>query len=291
MLCSATFFIFVYRFMRVYRWSILLLIVVGFVERSVAQQRSLGIAYYDVESLYDTIPSKFYDDGDYTPMGALRWDSERYNRCIQNVASVIDSMAIPIVALRGVESEQVVRDIVQACDNHYSYVHQTLDFSRGLDFALLYYGDWFVPQRVRRYGRALCVEGDVIGGDKLALIIHYRSRDLQYIVAQLREEDSHCRIIIAGGSWGVDFNKLGVEDKCLSAELSGMGTRLWRERWQMSDRIASDIKGRSECGVYIRPWMLSRSGHPLPTYFRGKYYGGYSFNLPVYVYFDEFFVD
>lgn len=31
-----------------------------------AQQRT-GFAYYDLDRLYDTIPSLFYDDTDYTP--------------------------------------------------------------------------------------------------------------------------------------------------------------------------------------------------------------------------------
>ena len=31
-----------------------------------AQQRT-GFAYYDLDRLYDTIPSLFYDDADYTP--------------------------------------------------------------------------------------------------------------------------------------------------------------------------------------------------------------------------------
>ena len=70
-----------------------------------------------------------------------------------------------------------------------------------------------------------------------------------------------------------------------------MGTRLWRGRWQMSDRIASDIECGTRAGVYIKPWLLATSGAPLATFSNGRYIGGYASNLPVYVYFDEFFVN
>ena len=46
----------------------------------VVTQPSLGIALYDVDRLYDTIPSKFYDDRDYTPSGSLGWSADRYAR-------------------------------------------------------------------------------------------------------------------------------------------------------------------------------------------------------------------
>ena len=56
-------------------------------------------------------------------------------------------MALPLVALWGVENEQVVRDIAAACRGDYSYLHRTLNSLDGMDFALLYYGDLFYPTR------------------------------------------------------------------------------------------------------------------------------------------------
>ena len=34
-------------------------------------QRPVGIAFYDVDRIYDTLPALFYDDADYTPEGRL----------------------------------------------------------------------------------------------------------------------------------------------------------------------------------------------------------------------------
>ena len=42
-----------------------------------ADERTVGIAFYDVDRLYDTLPALFYDDEEYTPRGRLRWTAER----------------------------------------------------------------------------------------------------------------------------------------------------------------------------------------------------------------------
>ena len=73
---------------------------------ALAQPR-IGIAYCDLDHLYDTIPALFYDDSDYTPGGRLAWDTERYRRKIARTAAVIDSMRMPLVALWSVENDKL----------------------------------------------------------------------------------------------------------------------------------------------------------------------------------------
>lgn len=123
------------------------------------QKPRTGFAFYDADRLYDTLPSPFYDDADFTPQGRLKWDTERYRSKIRRTAAVIDSMALPLVALYGVENERVVRDLAAACRGDYSYLHRTLNTLDGLDFALLYYGDRFFPHRTEPGDRTLYVEG------------------------------------------------------------------------------------------------------------------------------------
>ena len=104
------------------RWLLLIFALLSY--GGVRAQRSLDIAFCDVESLYDTVPSKFYDDSDYTPQGRLRWDSQRYRRKVESVARLIDSLAVPVVTLWGVENEQVVRDVVMATERNYILENQ-----------------------------------------------------------------------------------------------------------------------------------------------------------------------
>ena len=135
-----------------------------------AARRPVGIAFYDIDRLYDTLPSLFYHDDDYTPEGRYGWDTERYRRKIRHTAAVIDSMALPIVALWGVENEAVVRDLAAACRGDYSYLHRTLNSLDGMDFALLYYGDMFYPERVEEGRRYLYVEG-LLERDTVGLVL------------------------------------------------------------------------------------------------------------------------
>jgi hypothetical protein len=95
------------------RLTLLLLILISALHLYAQRPCSFGIAYYNVDNLYDTIPSPFYNDQAYTPKGEKHWDSERYHHKIENITQVIDSMSMPLVALYGVENKQVVQDIVQ----------------------------------------------------------------------------------------------------------------------------------------------------------------------------------
>lgn len=109
----------------------------------------VSIGFWNVENLYDTIPSLFYDDSDYTPTGRLKWGGERYGNKLRNLAEVIDHMQLDIIALSEVESEVVLRDLVTTLNTDYNYIHEVGSDRRGMDLALLYKGDKFVPERVR----------------------------------------------------------------------------------------------------------------------------------------------
>lgn len=124
-----------------------------------AQAQGIGFAYLDADRLYDTVPSPFYDDEDYTPGGRLGWNTARYRRKVAQVAGTVDSLGLPFVALWGVENEAVVRDVAAACRGDYVYLHRTLNSLDGMDFALLYYGDVFFPVRVEPGRRYLYIEG------------------------------------------------------------------------------------------------------------------------------------
>ena len=94
-------------------------------------QTRLGVAFYDTDHLYDTVPALFYNDEKYTPDGELHWTAARYDRKIAAIASVIDSLGMPLVGLAGVENEQVVRDLAARCTAPYCYLHRTLTRSTG----------------------------------------------------------------------------------------------------------------------------------------------------------------
>ncbi|MCM1301301.1 MAG: hypothetical protein NC226_06230 [Bacteroides cellulosilyticus] len=251
----------------------------------------LGIAYYDVDRLYDTVVSPFYNDSDYTPEGRLRWDTERYRRKIARTAAVIDSMSLPIVALYGVENEAVVRDLVRSSRNYYAFLHRTLNGLDGLDFALLYYGDRFFPHFTEPGNGYLYIEGTLSARyrrtcDTLGLLLCHREETADWLPQLLREEHPNTRIIILGRFKSDKVSAYGFRDATTRAEKSGHGNRFWRNGWEMRDRIAADTALRVEyCDVYIRRWLLDPAdGKPLPTYDYTRYRGGCGRSLPIFVY-------
>lgn len=244
-----------------------------------------GFAFYDVDRLYDTLPSPFYDDTDFTPQGRMHWNTERYRGKIRRTAAVIDSMALPLVALYGVENEQVVRDLAAACRGDYSYLHCTLNTLDGLDFALLYYGDRFFPHRTEPGDRTLYVEG-TLGRDTVGLLLVRDRRMLPWIIGELREERPQVRLLVAGSVVPRDAARWGLINTTARAEAAGRGTMRSGGRWIMRDRIFADPRLEAAQGdVYARRWLVDpATGEPLRTLDRLRYRAGYGASLPVFVY-------
>lgn len=260
----------------------LLCIMTLFAIQLSAQPR-VGFAYYDVDRAYDTSPSAFYDDKAFTPNGRNLWDTERYQRKIDNIAAVIDSMALPIVALYGVENEQVVRDIATQCKGDYSYIHRTQNRLDGMDFALLYYGDVLFPQRVEVGLDYILVEAS-IADREYSILLTRRSRTLKALVDQIAEESLERFIVVAGDMYGLDYHRIKLNDATAYAERRGHGNTVYRNQWRMFDRILVDQRLKTHCDVYIREWLLDRNGEPKPTFNRESYVGGAGRKLPIFCY-------
>lgn len=261
----------------------LLLLIMALYTIQLSAQPRVGFAYYDVDRAYDTSPSLFYDDKAFTPEGCNRWNTERYTRKIESLAAVIDSMSLPIVALYGVENEQVVRDIVSHCQGDYAYIHRTLNRLDGLDFALLYFGDVLFPERVE-VGLDYMLLDAAIAGRDYSILLTRRSRIVGTLVAQLQEQSPHRHLIVAGDLYGIDYEEFALVDATATAEHAGHGNIVYRKRWRMFDHILTDKRLKTRCDVYARRWLLDRNGEPKPTFNREGYIGGASRKLPIFCY-------
>lgn len=286
--------------------TIIATIVLAF---AASAQRSPVVMFYNVESLYDTIPSLFYNDKNYTPDGTMRWNSVRYQNKLHALASVIDSVAAEVVALAEVENENTVRDLVMALGTDYNYIHRTSNDARGMDLALLYKGDKFFPSEIKLvesgFGREFLYVQGKLCGERIDLIVcHLPSqlgrkenrlraqRRLATFVDNLHRTDSAARIIIAG-----DFNDTPSliskrkimpawsKPMLLDAERRGEGTIVYDGRWLMYDNFWIDPQAfpMAHAQVYIRRDMLSNDGgaRPLRTFTSRAYAAGPSDHLPV----------
>ena len=232
-----------------------------------AQQRT-GFAYYDLDRLYDTIPSLFYDDTDYTPEGRLRWSGERYRAKVERAGAVIGRMAMPLAGVYGVENEEVVKDLVRASDLPYSYVHRTLN-----------------TERIETGYGYLCVEG-MLDGKPTAVLLTRGDRYAAELLEELRERTPGIRILCAGKLPSGTAEKLSLRDALAPAERRGRGNAYARGGWWLHDRILTDTALTViRADVFARRDLLDpRSGTPLPTYRRQRYTGGIGRYFPIFLY-------
>lgn len=250
-----------------------------------AARRRVGIAYCDLGALYDTVPSPFYDDRAHTPEGAFGWTAARYESAAERIASLIDSLAMPLVGLYGVETERVALDLAARSCGEYCVLHRTLNSLNGLDFALLYQGDRFLPAETETGAGWMSVEG-LLDDLPVVLLLCRRARFLEERVEELRERCPDRRLIILGDPGGFRGERYGLRDALLRAERAGRGTRLVRGGWEMEDRILVDSAFRvAGSDVYAREWLFDRKrGEPRPLGESERRTGGRRAKLPVFVY-------
>ena len=164
-----------------------------------------GVAFYNLENLFDTINNNGKYDLEFTPDGARKWDTVKYRSKIHNMARVFTTMPTKttpvgpaVIGVSEVENLSVLKDLVREVDEmliadgqrpwNLQIVHQDSPDSRGIDVALLYNPRLFkyvnhkvFPLKIE--GRdnfktrdQLCVTG-IIAEDTISVIVnHWPSR-------------------------------------------------------------------------------------------------------------------
>lgn len=166
-----------------------------------SQQRKgkvYGVAFYNLENLFDTINNNGKYDLEFSPAGSKQWDGKKYWKKIHNMAYVISQMATKttpdgpaIIGVSEVENITVLDDLVndpQIKAKGYKVIHHDSPDARGIDVGLLYNPKEFRPLMVTnhrlkidslprfRTRDQMCVVG-LLGGDRVAFIVnHWPSR-------------------------------------------------------------------------------------------------------------------
>ncbi len=165
-----------------------------------------GVAFYNLENLFDTIPNNPENrDAEFTPGGARQWNSAKYNSKINNMARVITAMTTPttpngpaFIGVSEIENRSVLEDLVKAVDRRLTdegrqpwnlqVIHHDSPDARGIDVSALYNPRQFKFVDVTNHRLHLptyttfrtrdqmCVTG-VIAGDTVSVIVnHWPSR-------------------------------------------------------------------------------------------------------------------
>ena len=242
-----------------------------------AQSRGMqaaGIAFYNLENLFDTIPNNPEGrDLEFTPGGQRQWNGRKYREKLHNLAYAISNLTTKtspygpaIIGVSEIENRSVLEDLVAQPELkawNLGIVHHDSPDARGVDVGLLYNPRYFKVQNVTNHRLTavsfrtrdqMCVVGSLMG-QKIAVIVnHWPSR----LGGQERSEPNRVAAAelsksIADSLWRVDPS-IGViimgdlnddpQDKSCAKVL---GAR-------------RDAKGVGEHGFYNPFWRMLDNG-------------------------------
>ena len=140
-----------------FRGFVLFFLLLGSGYCLVAQQR-FTIVSYNVENLFDTIPSTRWDDREYLPTARKGWTAERMKRKCHQLAEVISHATawdIPaLIALQEVESVEALEQLAHHTllrGGNYKTICATGSDHRGSHVALLYDADRFAVEQTEEW--------------------------------------------------------------------------------------------------------------------------------------------
>lgn len=190
----------------------------------------LGVAFYNLENLFDTINNNGKYDLEFSPEGAKKWDSEKYHAKLNNMAQAIASLATEvtplgpaIIGVSEIENRSVLDDLVkneQIKEWQLQVIHHNSPDRRGIDVGLLYNPYYFEPLHVTNH--TLVIDGDstfrtrdqmcvtgLLSGEKVSVIVnHWPSRlGGEQRSSHLREAAAALSKHIADSVWNVDPNQ------------------------------------------------------------------------------------
>lgn len=191
-----------------------------------------GIGFYNVENLFDTIHDANKNDYDYLIGGKLDWNREKYSSKLTNIAKVLSEMGSDktpngpaVIGLAEIENFRVLLDLILQPElkNKYQYLHYEGEDKRGIDCALLYNPELFLPQHsllvpskplggdTIHKTRGFLVVSGLLGGEKITLIVnHWPSRgaespvrvhageQVKLITDSIYNLNSHAKIVVMG---------------------------------------------------------------------------------------------
>lgn len=144
------------------------------------------LMFYNVENLFDTEDDPAKDDQEFLPSGDKAWTPERYQKKLDNIASVVAALGeghLPdVIGLCEIENRKVLDDLLNKTllkKADYRIIHQESPDERGIDVAVLYRNSSVKPL----YFEAINVN---LGEGARP------TRDILYFKALLKKDTLHC---------------------------------------------------------------------------------------------------
>ena len=118
------------------------------VSQAQRSRKVFGVAFYNLENLFDTINNNGKYDLEFSPQGKNKWDGYKYWSKIKNLSYAISQFKTrrtpdgpAIIGVSEIENITVLQDLVKAkdiADRNLQVVHHDSPDRRGVDVGLLY---------------------------------------------------------------------------------------------------------------------------------------------------------
>ncbi len=248
------------------------------------------VAFYNVENLFDTINDTLIFDNERTPEGGYKWSKERYGTKIGHISKVLSEIGVEkvstspdIIGLCEVENKTVIQDLIAhkyLTDKDYGIIHFDSPDERGIDVALLYKKEAFLPtsfrshrlllfdtEGYRDYSRDQLIVGGLLDGEQFYFMVNHwpsrsggeaRSRPYRIKAAQLNKKiidsvrylDPDAKIISMG-----DFNDDPI-DESFKKVLKTTGKRSTVDSTRLFNPMEKKFKKGSGTLAYRDKWNL-----------------------------------
>ena len=107
-----------------------------------------GVAFYNMENLFDTVHDYQKNDHEYLPEGRMKWGAMKYNSKLRNMSKVLSQLCTEkhplgaaVVGVSEIENDKVLKDLLKQpalADRNWKYVHHEGPDRRGVDCAFFY---------------------------------------------------------------------------------------------------------------------------------------------------------
>ena len=141
--------------------AILLLMATALPAAAQKKFATFGVAFYNLENLFDTINNNGKYDLEFSPAGSRKWDGQKFRKKIQKLSYAISQMTTKttpdgpaVIGVSEIENRTVLEDLVNAepiRDRGLKFVHHDSPDARGVDVGLLYNPKLFRVLKVDNY--------------------------------------------------------------------------------------------------------------------------------------------
>ncbi len=300
------------------------LIILGFIALFLGVEElsahPFRVVSYNVENLFHPERDSINTDSLFTPDGERRWTYTRYYRKVENIARVLTVIGewegVDMAGLQEVESEACVKRLCYTLRrDEYDYIHYDSPDKRGIDVALIYKKERFVPvssasltvplgDHTTRDILYVCGQRKPEGDTLHVFVCHLPSRlsgaaesewkrlaarqVLQQAVDSVLALQPGASVIVMGDMNSSPKEDIrGLRNRMIPFQRKGEGTHKWQGQWTCLDQFYTtpDLDS-AQVRIFAPGWIQETDEQglglkPMRCYVGFRYQNGFSDHLPV----------